>query len=511
MGNFDSVLSITRTALRAQQAALQVASQNIANAQTEGYTRTRARLVPMPEVVMPQGMLGTGVAVADVTRVRDGLLDTTYRREAMGAGAADARHTQLARLETVMAEPSETGLGAALDAFTGAWTDLASDPTSVPARQVVVQRGQQVAQWLNDADGRIVGIQRDTLDRITTGVRRLNTLLQQVATLNAQIVPAEAGGQSANALRDERDRVVDELASLAGVETHEQGDGSLTVIVGGQTVVDASRATLFNAPILSAGAVQLTLGLTTEPVQLRGGQLAGWQQVHNTDLPGVRAQLDAIATGVVTTVNRWHRTGWTAAGQALAKPGATYGPATPAALRGSRVDFFQSPAGTAPGVTPTVLAREIRLSDDVLADVNVVAAGRAGWNGTGPVAQPGENSIALALASLRSSSQMPDDTSLGLTDPPATIAAAMLGGRSAAEAWRAAATDVGLAVAEAKTQQSSGEALTQQADERRRSVSGVSIDEELVNVTRAQQAYQAAARVLTTVTEMTRDLLAIGR
>lgn len=511
MANFDGVLSISRTALRAQQAALTVASQNIANAQTEGYSRARVRLAPTSLVTLPEGIVGTGVAILDIARVRDKLLDASHRREAMGAAAADARHAELTRLEPVMAEPSDTGLGAALDAFAGAWADLSTDPTSVPARQMVVQRGRQVAQWLNDADARIVGMQRDVLAQVTTGVERANALFRQVAALNGQIVALEAGGQTANTLRDERDRAVDEIATLTGVETHEQGDGSLSLVVGGQTMVDATRATQFSAPTLIGGSLQLTIGASGEPVAIRGGRIAGWQRVHNTDLPGVRGELDKIATGLVTTVNRWHRTGWTAAGQALGKTGATYDPAGPAALRGSRVDFFQSPAGTAPGVAPTVLARDIRLSDDVVADVNVVAAGRAGWDGTAPVAQPGDNAIALALAALRSSSLMPDDTHPGVTDPPATIAASVLGGRSAGEAWRAAATGVGLAVADADAQRSASEALSQQTDERRKAVSGVSVDEELVAITQAQQAYQAAARVLSIAAELTRDLLAIAR
>lgn len=510
-GTFVGILSVARSALRAQQYAIEVASQNIANAQTEGYTRTRAVLSPLPARHLPYGVIGTGVALTDVARVRDVLLDASYRREAASASLHEARAGVLTRVETLFAEPSDASLGAALDRFADAWSDLANSPASVPARQVAAQRGQQVAQWLNGADARLTQFQAGTYARLEEQVGRMNQLFRQIADLNGQIVPMESNGATASTLRDQRDRMLDELATMAGAEALENRDGSVNVIVAGQTMVDQTRVSVFNAPGLVNGTARLTLGLSNEPVVVRTGSVAGLLEAFNTDVPGLRAELDRIATALVHGVNRWHRTGHTPAGDAQNAVGEAYDPATPAALRGSRIDFFASPAGTAPGVTPTVTARDIRLSDAVLADVNVVAAGRGAWNGTAVVAQPGDNSIAVAIAGLRTATTFPDDTHAGTTDPPAQVGLPGLGGRSVADAWRSTVTTLGLGVSDATADQQAGDALRQQADQRRQAVSAVSIDEELIGLTKAQQSYQAAARVITVVQEMTADLMSLVR
>src|SRR5690606_8138161 len=108
----------------------QVAAHNISNATTEGYSRQRAELVPSMSVVMPYGRLGTGVLVADVVRARDALLDTAVRRESATAAEYHTRYELLAMVEGALGEPGDTGLGAAIDAFWSAWSDLATDPSS---------------------------------------------------------------------------------------------------------------------------------------------------------------------------------------------------------------------------------------------------------------------------------------------------------------------------------------------------------------------------------------------
>lgn len=508
-GSFGGIMSIALSALRTQQLAIEVASQNIANAQTPGYTRTRAVIDPLPPRITPSGVLGTGVMVTDVARVRDLLLDQAYRRESATAANADARWSVLNRIEELFAEPSEAGLSAALDRFSDAWSDLANNPVSRTARQVVVQRGQAVANWLNGADARLSLFQTETYTRLVEQGERVNTLLAQIASLNKQIIPIEAAGATASPLRDQRDIAVDELASLIGATALENEDGSINVIVAGQTMVDQGTSKRLDPPTIIGGQVRYTMSGSPEALIIRTGSVAGLLETYNGVIPRVRSQLDQVATGLVHTVNRLHRTGYTPAGDALNLAGEAYDPATPAALRGSRVDFFASPPGTAPGVTPTVLAREIRINDAVLANLDLVAAGRAGWNGTGPVNQPGDNAIAIAIADLRTGTTMLDDTSL--TDPPGSVGIAGLGGRSLGDFWRGIVTETALDASRAESDRTAGETLQQQMEQRRQSISGVSIDEELINLSRAQQAYQAAARVLGTVQELTADLLSIVR
>jgi flagellar hook-associated protein 1 FlgK len=512
-GSFGGILSIARSAIRTYQVAVEVTSQNIANAQTEGYTRVRPTVGPLPPRYTPQGVLGTGVTVRDVARVRDVLLDATFRRESARAAGAEAREGILARLEDLFAEPSENGLAATLDRFYDAWSDLANSPTSSTAKSVVQQRGRQLALWFNGADTRLSQVRDETRTRLNEQVTRVNRIAEGIARLNAQIVSEEAGGVSATQTRDERDRLVDELAALAGAETIEDQRGAVAVIVAGQTLVDKGEFKALNPPDFDSitGTVRLSIGASEEPIQRVDGSVGALLRVINDDITALRTRLDTLATAVVHGTNRWHRMGWSAAGDAAGLAGENYDPATPAALRGSRVDFFASPAGTAPGTAPTVTARNIRLSALVDGDPAFVAAGIAGGTGATAVPAPGDNRIALGIAGMREATGAPDDTSAVTTDPAPLAAWPGIGTTSPGAYWRETVGTLGLDIAAARGDREVGEVLRTQADTRRQSVAGVSIDEELIALQRYQQSFAAASRIITVVNEMTQDLLNMVR
>jgi flagellar hook-associated protein 1 FlgK len=153
--SLGSVLGTARSALAAQQLAIETAGHNIANAQTEGYSRQRVELAPASAQRWLYGSVGTGVAVTDVRRARDVLLDGAVRRETGGDAAASARRELLGAVEEVLGEPSDTGLANALDAFWSSWSELATSPTSAAARSVVVQRASAAASTLNGFDARL--------------------------------------------------------------------------------------------------------------------------------------------------------------------------------------------------------------------------------------------------------------------------------------------------------------------------------------------------------------------
>src|SRR5688572_10617755 len=136
--SIGSILNTAREAMRAHQTAVQIASQNIANAQTEGYSRQRVDLQAALPTVFPYGSVGTGVDIAGITRARDSLLDFAYRSDFSGSRMADTTASALAQIQSVFGEPSDTGLRAALDEFWSAWNDLAGDPTNTSAKAVVI-------------------------------------------------------------------------------------------------------------------------------------------------------------------------------------------------------------------------------------------------------------------------------------------------------------------------------------------------------------------------------------
>ncbi len=485
MSTFGSILSIARTAIATHQAAMQTASHNLANAETPGYSRQRAELSAKHPQLLGYGNIGTGASVSNVVRLRDEMLDNSYRREAGSRESFLARRDVLSEAEGILGEPSDSGLAPTLDAFWNAWSDLSNNPSNAGARNVVRQRGVQVASALNSYTLRLSDLGNRTRDRLSTTVDQINTLAGQVADLNRQITASEVNGLQAPDLRDERDRIADKLAELAGARTEIQANGTLGVYVRSMMLVDATNARTLEV----RGGTQIALGLKGDPDPLVdvAGPIAQMVELVNTELPAIQARLDEFTRGLVNGVNEYHLAGWTAAGDALGN--ANWVPAN--GPTGSRVAFFD-PAWTTGG--------SIRLSAAVIADVNVIAAGDV-QNATG------NNNTALGLAALRDDNGMDAlRTRMGANFATQIGFAA---GTTYMEHHATTIADLGVNVADADHQYEVYNTLTRQADGRRASVSGVSIDEELTLMMRHQQAYAAATRIVNAADEMAQALLSM--
>src|SRR5690606_13043197 len=225
--SLGSILSSARSPLASARAAIGGTSDNIATAPTPGYSRKRAELTPAHPLTMPEGQFGTGVRIADISRLRDALLDGSFRDASAEDAASRARAQALGQLESLFGEPSETGLGATLDAFYNAWSDLAGNPTNASARLVIRERGHQVAARFQQLAAGMQRLASDTEVRLRTDVDRVNDLARRIGELNVDIVAAESGGRSAGALRDERDRLIDELSTLGPIEVIPRGTSSV--------------------------------------------------------------------------------------------------------------------------------------------------------------------------------------------------------------------------------------------------------------------------------------------
>lgn len=456
---------------------MQTASHNIANAGVAGYTRETTTLGPNLPDYTPWGALGTGVVVTSIDRVRDSLLDGNYRMQAARSGAAATRRDLLTSVSSVLNEPSDSGLASTLDRFWSSWSDLANDPTSTAARSVVQQRGAQLAGALNRISTGLDAAASDATARVNANVGDINKFAAQIAQLNQQIVVAETGRQPANDLRDQRDRAVDALAQILPVRTAEQPNGSLSVYITNGVVVDGATTHAVSAQ-LNAGVLQLTVAGQPLPIASPGGALGAAITVINTEIPAAHQQLDALTAQIVTRVNTAHRSGWTAAGDAAG--GANWNSAAPPT--GSNIAFFD-PSKTTAGT--------IALSTQVASSASYIAAGSV-------QNAPGNNAVANQIAGLRS------DTST-ITKYGAAAQT------SFAEYYRDFSTRLGVATSDATSDATVYETLARQADTQRQSVSGVSTDEELIEVTKRQQAYAAAAKVITTATEMSQTLLNLIR
>lgn len=457
MSSLGSILGIATSAMQASQAALQTTSQNIANASVEGYSVQSVRMAAQTPQRFTYGNLGTGVVVQGITQARDRLLDSQFRAATGGSANATATSDTLGRIEQVLGEPSTTGLANSLDAFWNSWSDLANDPTSLSARGVVRQRGADVAGQLNSFASQLDGIASDTRATLTSDVSKINDLARQIAGMAPAIVATEVGGQSANDLRDTRNRMIDQMASLADTQVVDRQDGSVGIYLGGRLLVDGSN---YHQITASGQPVTVSFAGEADAIQDIGGSIGASASAINQTIPGVMTDLDTLASTLVTETNAVHNTG------------------SPAG------DFFTSLSSD-----PTALtASGISVSKEVLANVANVAASAAG---TGP----GNNSVANQLAALR-------DTQL------LTVAGAQV---SIGAFYRYTVSSVALASSQSSNQATVQSTLASQADTRRQSVSGVSTDEELVNMIKQQQAYQAAAKLISVVDQMSQTLINLGQ
>jgi flagellar hook-associated protein 1 len=466
MPSISATLNIAASALIAEQAAIQVTGQNISNAQTVGYSEQQAQLEPSTPERTPTGIFGTGVSVVNVTRTRDALLDQEARTPAAPAAGFQTRSDLLGQISGVFGEPSSTGLSSTLDAFWNSWSALATDPSNPATKTQVQEAGTNLANTLNSYAQQVDAIDASTRGAISDTINQVNTLTTQIAAMNTQIVTAQSGGQSANDVLDQRDNLIDQLAQLVPVNVIDRTNGSDQITIGGISIVDGSVSKALSS---TGGApVTITVGGNTTTLQNPGGKLGALVQVVNSDIPGVKAGLNAIAASLVTDVNTVHETGWSPPSGAAGN----WNPATPPT--GSGVDFFDpSPANAT--------AENIKLSAAVAADPNAIASSDT-LNATG------NNNVALAIAGLRDFS------------PSAA-------GNSFSGAYSSLVSTVAAAQNSATSSASVYQTLAQHADQQRQSVQGVNTDQELVALMQHQSVYVAASKYIQIVDAMTESLL----
>jgi flagellar hook-associated protein 1 len=304
------LLSIGTRAMFANYAALQTIGHNIANANTEGYSRQQVELATAQGQFTGAGFFGKGVDVAAVTRSHNAFLTREAATASSQAAADGARLEQLQRLETVF-PPGEAGLGHAASALLNAVVDLASRPQDLSTRQVVLARAQDMAQRYAAAGAQIDTLQDGVVQDLQVAVASVNRLTQGIATVNEQIARFSGSGQTPNDLLDQRDQLVAELSEYMQVTTLPADDGTLGVFVaGGQRLVLGTQATKLAfasdefdttrgaIAVNDAGSVR-----TLPSSLLAGGRIGGLLRFQNEDLADARAAIGRMAAAVSTRVN----------------------------------------------------------------------------------------------------------------------------------------------------------------------------------------------------------------
>ncbi len=297
-------LQTALSGLMAQQEALDVTGENIANANTEGYSRETVLLRPSKPIDIPAissrtgegAQLGTGVSVETISRIRNTYLDAQYRTQNSALGAANTQAEELSQAQSAFNEPSTSGLASQISAFWSAWSELANAP-SVATKQDVVGAGEQLADMFHQVSAQLTTISTQAGEQyaaLTGPSGEVQQDANQIAQLNGQIKLDEEAGEPPNELLDQRDLLLDKLSSLASVTVLKQADGTDTVSFG-----DAAKPLVEGGTVnwpqeltpAAGGRLGALLGLTAP-----GGPLASYQEALNTVAGGIASAVNALHT-----------------------------------------------------------------------------------------------------------------------------------------------------------------------------------------------------------------------
>jgi len=512
-------MNIANSGMRAMQESVNTASNNIANAQTEGYARKRVNLVTnVPQQIPGIGEISTGVRTEGVMRIRDAFIDTQVRLETSRYETFASQNEVNDQLEIIFSEPSSTGISAAMRDTWNAWQELSKTPESTTSRTLVLEQSVTLADRFNHTASQLKGLESDILNQISQNVFEVNTRLEQLKAVDEQIMESVNRGIAPNDLMDQRDLMLDQLSGFVTFEVQENQDGGISLKTNGIELIRRPANDVFSvvqstemipadgdepayvSVILAAGGSSNELRtlmipaseyegaewkvgsavvtsretqgdfLEYRPVEFSIGRIQGLQSMLD-ETAGYARQLDEVASGLAGLVNQ------------------VYG-------EDSGTEFFT--AGDDSGV---IRADNIRVNQELRDDPWSLQAGK---DLDGPA---GDGSRALAVAALRNVGL---NTELSTYDPE-TMSFTASNGESADGRYRALVTQLGVSSNYSRSMQDNETALLNQLHQRRESVMGVSIDEEIAALIKFQNGYQANARVMSTLVTMLDTLINMGR
>ena len=542
-----SIYDVGSSALNSMQRAIATTGHNIANVNTEGYSRQEVLLGTRTPEKVGQVEIGTGVEVSNIRRAHDQFLMTDVQSRSSSNGYFQLYAKTAQNIDGLLADPS-TGIAPAIDKFFAAMEAVASNPSSAPERQVMLSEAEMLAQRFNYVDARLSEFAEELNTRMANMTDNINALAVDIAQLNESIVALSSGSRGTpNDLLDRRDQAITDLSKLIGVQTTTQEDGSINVLIGkGQRLVIGNNAEQLRMvlPAAQDGPSQLFLsvpsGAESEVTsKLTGGELGGVLDAGAKLINKARREVGLLAVGITETFNRQHSQGSDLSGD----QGEAFFLNLGATVTGSRdnsglltvtANITQEQNLTGDGYSIRYEDAGIRLTNLTSGESQLVDAGvleLPGLTITIPEQIDGvSGDIFFVEPTLGAASSM----GLALKDP-SKIAAANFGSavgdnrnmlslielrdaktlKAGTQGYTSLygstlssiAVETRSAVSNAETELS----LLRSAEDRLEGIRGVNLDEEATNLIRYQQAYQAAAQVITVANEIFDTLLMASR
>lgn len=436
-----------KSALKAQLKGMAVSGQNVANANTPGYSRQRVEMAPAVPALASGLSLnpGYGVEITAITRVRSEF----YHAQALGSASYlsywEMRLEAFQGAEVIFMEPGVNGLSGYLDDFFDSWQELSTSPESAAVRMNLREQAVSFTEAVQDIYLRLTDLQLELQNELGRRIQEINLLAAEAAAINDQITFAGALGENPNALLDQLDLVLEQLSELADIRVYQKSSGAVEIFAGGRLLVQDRQH--YPLSLQAEGGELNPVSSRGAPLELRSGRIKALGEAINRIVPRLQDELNGLVTGLVQELNGLHRQGFGLDGE-------------------TGRDFF---APLDDNNIPAAL--QFRLDGAVLNDVGVIAAA------PGP-GEPGNGENALAIARLRSESLE------GLGDV------------SLMDMYRGMISTLGVEGRESQRMAGAFREAFVLLRERHESVSGVNLDEEALNMIQYGYAWQAAANFI---------------
>jgi flagellar hook-associated protein 1 FlgK len=448
----NSVFSIAKSSLFAHQQALAITSANLANANNPAYSRQIAVFGTTPPDNRATFTFGSGVAVQDILRIRNNVTDIQIRNNNHSYYDAEKRATMLSQIESLFSEPSEYGLSNLMAQFFNSWDELALDPSSISLRTSVVQAGQMLSEKIESVHDGISNSKLDIRTEAREVTERINSIVKQLNTVNKQIYDASVVNGNANDLIDTRDSLLEELSQYVNINVAIDENQVANVAIGGVFAVDGLHYKQFKINQDSD-----TLSLYTDgdeaKANLSGGSLNGLLHLFNKELPEQLDTLDNLAITLMENVNAIHSQGYS-----LTDPSIT------------GIDFFSKYENG-----------NLEINQDLVNDPFYLAISEDGNSGS--------NSLAIQIAELKDGN--------------------LLNGKTLSENYSEFVSNVANEIRLQEQNVESFAIVLNQLQQTKIEHSGVSTDEEMMNVMKYQRSYDAAAKLITVADELMETLLTL--
>jgi flagellar hook-associated protein 1 FlgK len=458
MGTLGASLNTAVQAMLTDQAALSTTSNNIANANTPGYSRQTVELGEVAPTDYGGLLIGNGVQIEQIVSQHSSLLQTQLDQETQQQSKYNSYLGTMQQVQALFNETSGTGLQSSITGFFNSLQQLSTNPSNTSLRAGVLTAAQNMVQAFSGSASNLVSLQRNVDLSVTQSVSQINTLTAQIAQMNGEVSTANETGQNAGTFVDQRDQLINQLSGLVDVSEINAGNGSLTLTTtGGASLVVGNQSFQLNTQADPTSGFQQVLSQGSNITSsITGGSLGGAIQVRDTTIPSVLSSLDSLASNLEGSVNSVNQAGTDLNGA----PGG--------------IIFTPPPAGG----SGAALEMNVAITDPAK-----IAASLDG--------STGDNSNITAMLAVQNQ--------------------AIVNGQTPLSAYSNLVFQIGNNVSTAQSEVSGSQALIQQIQNQIGSVSGVSINEEAANLIQFQQAYQAAAQVASVINSLTATAINLGK